>query len=232
MPPAPLPHSHARRGDRPPPAMLPAALHDEPGTFPTSVAGVAAAPLRCVPPLSPRDLLSGSSAHPPSGGGSRVLARASTPGRAGRRGAEQGEARLCRTPAGSAACSNRLTEPCPGTTVPRTHAGRGSLCTRAPAPIALLSPTPCTHREPPPLRRAHTYTQTHSHAPSVRALFWRGRRRRSSGAIPAHRSRGSLFRAARLETRRAAVTFSGEMPGWVPAELKRVRWGERRPPGR
>lgn len=194
--------------------MLPAALRGELGTFPTSAAGLPAAPLRSAA-LPARSLLSGSSAHAPSAGGSREPARVCPLGRVGCRRAERGEARCCGTPAGSAACSNRPAEPCPDTAVPRTHTGRGSLCTRAPAPIALLSPTPCTQREPPPLRRAHTHTRTH--APSAAR---RGRRRRSGEAIPQ-----PLPHAGRSC---AAVTFPGENP----AELTRQRRGGRCPPGR
>lgn len=200
--------------------MLPAALRGELGTFPTSAAGLPAAPLRSAA-LPARSLLSGSSAHAPSAGGSREPARVCPLGRVGCRRAERGEARCCGTPAGSAACSNRPAEPCPDTAVPRTHTGRGSLCTRAPAPIALLSPTPCTQREPPPLRRAHTHTHAHARTercsegketplrgsdPAAAPARWEELRRRY---LSRREPRGAHAAAARREVPSGAVRAAG-----------------------
>lgn len=145
--------------------MLPAALRGEPGTFPTSAAGVAAAPLRCAPPLSPRGFpSSGSSAQAPTGGGSRR-----TPERA---------------PLAELSAEAR-SKAKPGAAVPRRAQPHAATASLSPAPTP-RSPAhtrgedPSAHRHPlpshcsrPPLARtespvpfatrtlAHIYARTH-----------------------------------------------------------------------
>lgn len=158
MPPAPLPHSHARRGDRPPPAMLPAPLHDEPGTFPTSVAGVAAAPLRrslreIFSPAAPRThRAAGAAGHSP---GRAPLAAL---GAKERSKAKPGSAEHRRAPPHAATAS---LSPAPAPRSPAHMRGEDPSAHGHPLPSHCSRP-PLARTESPLPFAAHTHTHKHS----------------------------------------------------------------------
>lgn len=171
--------------------MLPAALRGELGTFPTSAAGLPAAPLRSAPPLSPRGLSSPAAPRthraPGAAGSPPGCAPLAASGAEERNEAKPGAAVPRRAPPHAATAPP---SPAPTPRSPARTRGEDPSAHGRPLPSHCSRP-PLARRESPLPFAAHTHTRARTHrallggegdaAPGKRS---RSRSRTLGGAAP------------------------------------------------
>lgn len=201
--------------------MLPAALRGELGTFPTSAAGLPAAPLRSAPPLSPRGLSSPAAPRthraPGAAGSPPGCAPLAASGAEERNEAKPGAAVPRRAPPHAATAPP---SPAPTPRSPARTRGEDPSAHGRPLPSHCSRP-PLARRESPLPFAAHTHTHAHARTercsegketplrgsdPAAAPARWEELRRRY---LSRREPRGAHAAAARREVPSGAVRAAG-----------------------